>query len=362
VDPGFAADKVVAIQAFIWDRYNKPELRETYTRETLEKIESLPGVEAAGVTTAIPLLESSQTSSLPFAVEGHPEQLGQEPVAQVTIASPNYFSAIGARLLKGRLFNQFDDKNSTRVALINETMAKRNWPGEDPVASKFTLKRGGRDARGGTTFEVAGVVTDQRQDGLDKTPREEFFIPYAQSPSGSTIFVVRTKGDPNALLQSLKARIWESNNTQPFYAVTTMDQLVSNSLKARRFNLMLLGVLAVLALTLASVGIYGVISFTTGQRTHEIGVRMALGAQARDILKLVVGKGMALTLLGIAIGAVASLAVMRSLSSLLFNVSPTDPITFGFIALLLASVALLACFFPARRATKVDPLIALRYE
>jgi predicted permease len=362
VDPGFAADKVVAIQAFIWDRYNKPELRETYTRETLEKIESLPGVEAAGVTTAIPLLESSQTSSLPFAVEGHPEQLGQEPVAQVTIASPNYFSAIGARLLKGRLFNQFDDKNSTRVALINETMAKRNWPGEDPVASKFTLKRGGRDARGGTTFEVAGVVTDQRQDGLDKTPREEFFIPYAQSPSGSTIFVVRTKGDPNALLQSLKARIWESNNTQPFYAVTTMDQLVSNSLKARRFNLMLLGVLAVLALTLASVGIYGVISFTTGQRTHEIGVRMALGAQARDILKLVVGKGMALTLLGIAIGAVASFAVMRSLSSLLFNVSPTDPITFGFIALLLASVALLACFFPARRATKVDPLIALRYE
>ena len=360
VNPGFAADKVVAIQAFIWDRYDKPELRETYTRETLEKIESLPGVEAAGVTTAIPLLESSQTSSLPFAVEGHPEQLGQEPVAQFTIASPNYFSAIGARLLKGRLFNQFDDKNSTRVALINETMAKRNWPGEDPVGSKFTLKRGGRDARGGTTFEVAGVVTDQRQDGLDKTPREEFFVPYAQSPSGSTIFVVRTKGDPNALLQSLKARIWESNNTQPFYAVTTMDQLVSNSLKARRFNLMLLGVLAVLALTLASVGIYGVISFTTGQRTHEIGVRMALGAQARDILKLVVGKGMALTLLGIAIGAVASFAVMRSLSSLLFNVSPTDPITFVFIALLLASVALLACFFPARRATKVDPLVAIR--
>jgi putative ABC transport system permease protein len=362
VDPGFAADKVVAIQAFIWDRYNKPEQREAYTRETLEKIESLPGVEAAGVTTAIPLLESSQTSSLPFAVEGRPEHVSQEPVAQFTIASPNYFSAIGGRLLKGRLFNQFDDKNSTRVALINETMAKRNWPGEDPVGSKFSLKRGGRDARGGTTFEVAGVVTDQRQDGLDKTPREEFFIPYAQSPSGSTIFVVRTKGDPNALLQSLKARIWESNNTQPFYAVTTMDQLVSNSLKARRFNLMLLGVLAVLALTLASVGIYGVISFTTGQRTHEIGVRMALGAQTRDILKLVVGKGMALTLLGIAIGAVASFAVMRSISSLLFNISPTDPITFVFIALLLASVALLACFFPARRASKVDPLVALRYE
>ncbi|MEK6281453.1 MAG: ABC transporter permease [Acidobacteriota bacterium] len=363
VDPGFAAEKVVAIQAFIWDRYNKAESRELYVKETLEKIETLPGVEAAGVTTAIPLLESSQTSSLPFAVEGKPpEQSGQEPVAQFTIASANYFSAIGARLLSGRLFNQFDAKDTPRVALINDTMAKRNWPGENPVGAKFTLKRGGRDARGGTTMEVIGVVTDQRQDGLEKTARQEFFIPYAQAPSGSTIFVVRTKGDPNALLQSLKARIWESNKTQPFYAVTTMDQLVSDSLKARRFNLILLGVLAALALTLASIGIYGVISFTTGQRTHEIGVRMALGAQTRDIIKLVVGEGLTLTLIGIVIGLMASFAVTRFLSSLLFNISPTDPFTFVFISILLTSVALLACYIPARRATKVDPLVALRYE
>lgn len=361
VDPGFAADKVVAIQAFIWDRYSKPELREVYTRETLEKIETLPGVEAAGVTTAIPLLESSQTSSLPFAVEGKPPQPpGQEPVAQFTIASANYFSAIGARLLNGRLFNKFDAKDTPRVALINETMAKRNWPGENPVGAKFTLKRGGRDARGGTTLEVIGTVTDQRQDGLEKTPRQEFFIPYAQAPSGSTIFVVRTKGDPNALLQSLKARIWESDKTQPFYAVTTMDELLSNSLKARRFNLVLLGALAMLALTLASVGIYGVMSFTTGQRTHEIGVRMALGAQTRDIMKLVVGQGMTLTLVGLAIGLLASFALTRFLSSLLFNISPTDPVTFALISILLTGVALLACYFPARRATRVDPLVALR--
>jgi putative ABC transport system permease protein len=363
VDPGFAADRVVAIQAFIWDRYNKPEQREAFTKVTLENIASLPGVEAAGVTTAIPLLESSQTSSVPFAVEGKPPaQLGQEPVAQFTIASPDYFNAIGARLLQGRPLNQFDTKDSARVALINDTMARRNWPGENPVGAKFTLKRGGRDARGGTTLEVAGVVTDQRQDGLEKTPREEFFVPYAQYPSGSTIFVVRTKGDPNALLQALKARIWESNKSQPFYAVTTMDQLVTDSLKARRFNLMLLGALAALALTLAAVGIYGVISFTTGQRTHEFGVRMALGAQAKDILKLVIGEGMTLTLLGLAIGALVSFAVMRSLSSLLFNITPTDPTTFVLIALLLSCVALLASYLPARRATKVDPLVALRYE
>jgi putative ABC transport system permease protein len=360
-DPGFAVDKVVAIQAFIWDRYNKPEQRELYTKETLEKIQSLPGVQAAGVTTAIPLLESSQTTSLAFAVEGKPPQpTGQEPVAQFTIASANYFSAIGARLLNGRLFNQFDLKDTTKVALINETMARRNWPGEDPVGAKFRLIRGGRDARPGTTLEVIGIVTDQRQDGLEKTPRQEFFVPYAQSPSGSTIFVVRTKGDPHDLLQSLKERIWETNKTQPFYAVTTMDQLVRDSLKARRFNLVLLGALATLALTLAAVGIYGVISFTTGQRTHEIGLRMALGAQTRDILTLVVGQGMTLTLVGLVIGLLVSFVLTRFLSSLLFNISPTDPVTFALIAILLTSVALLACYFPARRATKIDPLVALR--
>ncbi len=360
-DPGFAPEKAVAIQAFIWDRYRKPELREAYIRETLEKIETLPGVEAAGVTTAVPLLDSSQTSSVSFVVEGTPTQsVGQEPVAQYTIASTNYFSAIGGRLLNGRLFNQFDTPDAPRVALINETMATRNWPGRNPVGGRFTPNRGGRDVRGGTQFEVVGVVSDQRQDGLEKNPRQEFFIPYAQFPSGSTIFVVRTKGDPDALLQSLKARIWESNKTQPFYAVTTMDQLVRDSMKARRFNLFLLGALAAVALALASVGIYGVMSFTTSQRTHEIGVRMALGAQATDIVKLVVGHGMLLTVVGLGVGLMASFALTRFLASLLFNVSPTDPFTFAFITVLLAGVALVACYLPARRATRIDPLTALR--
>jgi putative ABC transport system permease protein len=363
VDPGFAADRVVAVQAFIWGRYNKPEQREAYARETLEKIESLPGVEAAGVTTAIPLLESSMTTSLPFAVEGKPAPPpGQEPVSQLTIASANYFSAIGARTLGGRLFNQFDTKDSPRVAIINETMSRRHWRDESPVGQKFTLKRGGRDARGGTTLEVIGVVTDQRQDGLEKAPRPEFFIPYAQSPTGSIIFVARTRSDPAALLQSIKARIWESDKTQPFYAVTTMDQLVSDSLKARRFSLALLGAFAALALGLAAVGIYGVMSFTTRQRTHEIGVRMALGAQTSDIIKLVVGHGLTLALVGVTLGLVASFALTRLLTGWLYGVSATDPLTCAVIALLLIGVAMLACYIPARRATKVDPLIALRYE
>ena len=362
VDPGFASDKVVAIQAFIWDRYNKPEQREAYTKETLERIEALPGVEAAGVTTAIPLLESGQQTSLPFIVEGQPEPPpGQEPVAQFTVASPNYFSALGARHISGRLFNQFDTKDSPRVAVINETMAYRHWSGEDPIKKKFTLKRGVRDSAKGT-YEVVGVVTDQRQDGLDKAPKAEFFIPYSQGPSGSLIFLVRTSVEPKTILGQLKAAIWETNKTQPFYAVATMDQLVDDTLKARRFNLTLLGAMAALALVLAAIGIYGVMSFITRQRTHEMGIRIALGAQANDILRLVLRQGMALTLIGVVLGLVASFAFTRLLTSMLFDIGSTDFVTYAAIPVLLALVALLACFIPARRATKVDPLVALRYE
>jgi putative ABC transport system permease protein len=363
VDPGFAAERVAVVQAFIWARHGQPERREAYTREALEKIRSLPGVEAAGVTTALPLLESSETTSLPFTVEGQPEPgPGQEPVAQRTTVSADYFSAVGARVLKGRGFDQSDTKDSPRVAVINETMARQYWPGADPLGRKFALKRGSRDVRSGTTLEVVGVVTDQRQDGLEKSPRPEFFIPYAQSPSGSIIFVVRAKGDVGAILPSIKARIWESDRTQPFYAVTTLDRLVSDSLKARRFNLALLGGFAALALTLAAVGIYGVMSFITGRRTHEIGVRVALGAQTGDIIRLVVGHGMKLTAAGLALGLAASLVLTRLLTSWLYGVSAADPLTCGVIALLLTCVALLACYAPARRATKVDPLVALRHE
>ncbi len=282
-------------------------------------------------------------------------------MAQFTIASPNYFSALGARLIAGRLFNQFDMNDSPRVAVINETMSRRNWPGEDPVGRKIKLKRAVRGGRSGD-LEVVGVVTDQRQDGLEKAPRQEFFIPYSQAPTGSLIFVVRTAGEPGAMLPKLKAAIWESNKTQPFYAVTTMDQLVADSLKARRFNLMLLGAMAALALSLAAIGIYGVMSFITRQRTHEMGVRIALGAQTRDILKLVLGQGMVLMLIGVGVGLLASFGLTRFLASLLFEISSRDFVTFVAIPCVLAAVALFACYIPARRATKVDPLVALRYE
>lgn len=209
---------------------------------------------------------------------------------------------------------------------------------------------------------MVGVVTDQRQDGLDKNPREEMFIPYAQSPTGSLIFVVRTKTEPSAVLPQLKNAIWQTNKTQPLYIVTTMDQLVDDALKARRFNLMLLGGMAALALALAGIGIYGVMSFVTRQRTHELGIRIALGAQARDIVRLVVGEGLVLTLLGVVAGVLASFALTRFLVSLLFGIGTMDMVTYISISALLTAIALLACYIPARRATQVDPLIALRYE
>jgi putative ABC transport system permease protein len=363
VDPGFSADRVASLQIFIWGRFNAPEQRAAFVKETLDRIESMPGVASAGVTTAIPLLESSTTTSVPLVIEGRPPvPPGQEPVSQNSIATGGYFPAIAARLLRGRVFDQFDTKDSLKVAVINETMAKRYWTNEDPVGRRFTLPNGARGERGPVTLEVAGVVSDSRQDGLDKTPRPEFFRPHTQSPSGSLIFVVRAKSDATALIPSIKASIWQSIPGQPFYSVTTMDRLVSDSLKARRFNLALLGAFAALALILALTGVYGVMSFVTRQRTHEIGVRVALGAKTLDIAKLVLVHGFRLALIGTLIGVFAAFALTRLMTSLLFGITASDPATFAIVIVLLPAVALLACYLPARRAMKIDPLVALRYE
>ena len=363
VDPGFAIDRVASLQVFIWDRYTTPDQRRAYVAETLQRIEQLPDVEAAGITTALPILESSAMTSVPISIDGQPPRpAGQEPVAQNSIATAGYFNAIGARLLRGRLFNQFDTGSSLRVAVINDTMAKRYWPNEDPIGRKFSLRSGGRSEPGPVTLEIAGIVSDLRQDGLDKNPRPEFFRPHAQAPSGSLIYVIRTRSDAAALIPALRASIWKTSPGQPFYSVTTMDRLVSDSLKARRFNVALLGAFAGLALMLALTGVYGVMSFVMRQRMHEIGVRVALGAKARDIATLVLKHGFRLAIIGTVIGALAAFALTRLMSALLFGVTATDPATFVAVAVLIPVIALIACYIPARRAMKVDPLVALRYE
>ncbi len=362
-DPGFAAERVVALQSFVYDRYPKAEQRVAFAQEVLEKLRSVPGVTAAGVTTSLPFLESSLSTSLPFTVEGRPAPPpGQEPTIYWTVASREYFEAVGMRLQRGRMFNEFDRADAPPVALINETLARRHFPNEDPIGRKLITRGRQRGSGPPTAAEIIGVVSDVRHDGLDKEPRAEHYRPFSQIPNGSLIFTVRTAVEPATLIPTLQKRFWEVNSAQPIYAIETLDKLVFATLQTRRFSLVLLGAFAALALALALVGIYGVMSFTTAQRTHEIGIRLALGAGTNDILRLILRQGMQLTLLGVALGLAAALSLTRLLRTLLYGVSPTDPLMFAGIAALLILVALLACWIPARRATKVDPLIALRHE
>ncbi|HEX8144504.1 MAG TPA: ABC transporter permease [Pyrinomonadaceae bacterium] len=359
VDPGFTTDKALALEVHVWGRARTAEQRAAFFEQSLERIAALPGVEAAGAVSALPFHTNPIDIKSEFSIEGRAAAApGQEPIAYATVATFDYFRTMGIPLLRGRLFTRFDNKDAAPVVVIGETMAHRFWPGEDPVGKKITLRFLSQQ----TTREIVGVIGDVRHTGLDSDPRPELFLPHLQEPYGSMTYVVRTSVDPLTLLPAVKKEIWTVNKSQPFSSIATMEQLISRSLAERRFSLLFLTTFASIALALAGVGIYGLISFNTTQRTHEIGVRMALGAGRLDIFKLVVGQGMALTLLGVVVGLAAAFALTRYLSSLLYGVSATDPLTFVVVSALLTLVALAACYIPARRATKVDPMVALRYE
>ena len=357
VDPGFAADKIAALEVHVWARYRTPEQRRNFFDEATERLRALPGVEGAGAVSSLPFV--LMDSNTPFDIEGRPAPpAGEGPSAYAITATADYFGAMNIPLREGRPFSQADREDTTPVVLVNETMARRHWPGESPVGQRISFGEG--EERG--TFEVVGVVGDVRHEGLDSQPRSEFFLTHAQDSSGSMIFVVRAKGDPQAILQAAKKEVWAVNRDVAFSQAVTVNQLVSKSLGERRFTLLLLSSFAALALALAAVGIYGLVSFTTGQRTHEIGVRVALGARPRDITGMILRQGLWLALAGVGAGLVAAFALTRFLRQMLFGVSATDPATFALPALLLCLVALAACYLPARRATRVDPMEALRYE
>jgi len=313
----------------------------------------LPGVQSASVVTALPMAGSF--GSRYFGIEGRPPQPpGQGFNANTNLATPGYFETMNIPLVEGRDFEEGDVRGTPDVVVINQEAVRRYWPDESPIGQRITFEN--------RTRTVIGVVGDVKQSGLDIETRPEMFSPYYQSPLSFATFVIRTSGDPELITSSVRGAMQEIDKDLPLYDIKTVDEVISESVAPRRLNMLLLAIFAGLALVLAAVGIYGVISYSVSQRTREIGIRMALGASHSGVLRLVVGEGMILAVIGVAIGLVASFFLTRLMSTLLFGVSTTDPLTFVAISLLLTGVSIVASLIPARRAIRVDPMVALRYE
>ena len=273
--------------------------------------------------------------------------------------SADYFRTVGVPLLKGRFFSERDGPNSLPVAIVNQRLARRFWPNEDPIGKRF---RFGFQKPTDPWISVGGLVADMRRDGLTKNPVSQAFLPLTQDPARGMDLVVRAASDPVKLAAALRSAVGSVDRTAPVFNVSTLDEQLHEQTAPMRFETTLLGAFAALSSLLAAIGIYGILHYSVAQRTHEIGVRMALGAKRTDVLKLIIGQGFRLTLSGVGIGLVGALALTRFLSSLLYGVQSTDPMTYVIVSLTLAAVALPACYIPARRATKVDPMVALRYE
>lgn len=362
VDVGFKPDNLLTMRTVLpWPKYLKQETRQSFYDETLRRIDEIPGVESSGVITFLPLSFSGMRFN--FSIEGQ-TQPGENnlPFGLYRVISPDYFRAIGIPLQRGRFFDNRDSADALPAIIVNRRLAERFWPGEDPTGKR--VKIGPVDGNN-PWATVVGVVADVRQTSLYGEQQLDLYVPYAQERRPFTAprdLIVRAKGDPAALVNDVRAAIWSVDKDQPVSDVRTMSQVLATTTSRERFQALLLTMFATLALVLACVGLYGVIAYAVAQRTHEIGIRMALGAQPRDVLALVLRQGMALTFGGLLLGLVGGLAVMRVISDLLFGVTATDTITYAGVGVLLVLVALLACYVPARRATKVDPLEALRYE
>jgi len=360
VDAGFRADNLLTINVVLPElKYPDQARRTAFYSDLLSRIEALPGVHSAAVTNYIPLTLQGDTFGI--SIEGRPDPgPDKRPDIVTRVISPKYFSTMGIELLQGREFGEEDRVDSPRVVVVSETMARRLWPGEDPIGKR--IKPGPPDSPL-PWRTIIGVVKDVRQFELKADPKLQMYYCYVQPaffvPS---YLVVRTDVEPLSLAAAVREAVWGIDKDQPVSNVRTMKEVLSESIARQRFSMLLLGIFALLALVLAAVGIYGVMSYSAAQRTREIGIRMALGAQSRDVLRLAIGQGMRLALVGVAVGLIGALALTRLIESLLFGVSTTDPATFAVITILLVAVALLACYIPARRATRVDPLVALRYE
>ena len=358
VNPGFNPDHVLTAGLFLSpSRYPEGSSRTPqFLRQVLQRIRALPGVVSAGLVSTLPLDLGPSTD---LEIASHPIPTGgTEPLADIRVADPDYFRTVNIPLLKGREFNAGDGANSPRVMVISESMARRYWPGEDPLGKKVTMKDWGPPLTG----VVVGVVGDVKSDGLAAEARPTLYWPYTQFPMIFNNLVIRTSGDPLALAAAVKSRVWSIDSEQAVSDIVTLNARVSQSLLPARFYTFLLGAFALLAGALAAVGIYGVVSYAVMMRTHEIGIRLALGAAKREVSAMVLRQGMSLAVVGIVIGFAGSLLVTRFLAGLLYGVTPTDPLTLAAVSAILVAVALFASYLPARRAANVDPMAALRHE
>jgi putative ABC transport system permease protein len=356
-DLGVAAGNVMTLEVSpSRDKYPEPGQRIEFYERLLERVSNLPGVSAAAAVNFIPM-DRGGTSSTNFSVVGQPAPpKGREPYAEYRMVSPRYFETIGTPLREGRAFDASDNETSKRVVIVGEALARRFFPGGRAVGGHILI-----DEKDGP-LEVVGVAADVKDEDIEEEPELGVYIPYRQDPWWKMGLVVRAQGDPESLAPLLRAEVRALDRDLPVYNVRTMQAIIDETLSPKRLAMFMFAFFAVSALLLAAVGIYAVMSYAVTQRTHEIGIRMALGAQGRDILRLVVGHGVVLTLVGLGLGLAGSFALTRAMSGILYNVSATDPLTFVGISLVLAAVALLASYVPARRATRVDPMVALRYE
>ncbi|HEX8687921.1 MAG TPA: ABC transporter permease, partial [Pyrinomonadaceae bacterium] len=358
VDPGFGAEGLLTMRVSLPARKYKEDPQViAFTRGAAERLAALPGVEAAGAVNYLPF--AGPGSATNFKVVGRPDPPpGEEPNTDVRVTDENYFRAMGIPLLRGRMYTPQESAERGRVAVVSQSFAEKYFPGEEVIGRQLLVNMKSEP----NPTEVVGVVADIKLQSLDEEPHPTVYWPHAELVYSNMVFVVRTKGDPAALGAAARGAVQSIDADQPVADLRPMTQFLAESVGRARFSATLLGVFALLALVLAGVGVYGVMSYAVAQRTHEIGVRVALGAQTRDVLRLVVGHGMALAGAGLAAGLLGAFALTRLLSSLLFQVSTTDLATYATLTGFLLLVSLAACLVPARRATKVDPMVALRYE
>jgi putative ABC transport system permease protein len=351
VDPGYRAENLLTARFQLPPRYSGNAQRVQFYERLLERVAALPGIDSVGATSHLPLIRYNMGATL--RVEGREPAKGErEPSAPIASVNPGYFRTMGIGLRAGRLFNASDVQGAPGVVLLSETLARTLFPAEDPVGRRLFVA--------GERATVVGIVTDIRHQGLEQEIEQAVYFSYRQLPRPGMALVLRSTVDPSLLSSALRRAVQDIDPALPLFDVMTMDARLSRSIAGRRLNLLLLGSFAALALLLAGVGIYGVIAYVVTERTREIGIRMALGAQRRDVLRMVLGQGMRLALLGVAIGLAAAFGLSRVLQTLLFEVKPSDPLTFTLIPVVLVGIAFLACWLPARRAASVNPMRAIR--